>query len=819
MNPTAVNENPATQTPLSTADIDAWANAQRDVVRATGYFPVAFDVPIARRLAQVHTTWRGKGAATGSAAANSTRSEPQRIAGEWFFDNYYLLRRVARQITEELPPGFRSRLPQLATGSAKGRARIGVLAEQFVAASELRIDVGQLRQFIDSYQATTALTIAEMWALPTMLRAAALQQLLGFLAVLLPSRESGSVKAAVAVIQTLTPDAGVERCVRALRVLDEIDWKVFFEHTNRVDAMLRTDPSQVYAQMDFATCDAYRKIVETLAWATRVSEPDVAAGAIALAAENAGDPRRGSLGYYLVAEGRPLLEQRIGYHAVGMERVRRFVVGWPLVSYFVPLMVLTMVPVAVVMLYLAAAASLAVGVVGGLLAIVPSSALAVAMMHIFFARLLPPAVLPKLDFSKGLPADARTLVVIPTLLGRSSDVAAMIRQIELHYLSNPDPQLQFALLTDDLDAKVQVAPQNTALLDELESQITALNAKHGSDGRGPFHLLHRELRWNQNEQRFMGWERKRGKLDELNHWLRGSAQTSFCRHVGDRNGLADVRFIITLDSDTELPVGSALRLVGLLAHPLNRAVFDEVTGRVIAGYTIVQPRIETSPSHARTSLFAKVFAGDVGFDIYTNACSEFYQDVFGAGIYCGKGIYDVDAFMRSVDGRVPENALVSHDLFEGIHGRTALATDIVLFENFPESYATFAMRMHRWIRGDWQLFPWIFSNVPAVTGSANSSKQRTVLAMIDRWKIIDNLRRSLSGASSIAVLVLGWMVLPGNAVLWTAAWLLLLISPTLPSLVGRRMRGRNLGRAALAIVFVVYEAVITLDAIARVAVR
>ena len=808
MNPTAVNEHPAIQTPISSAETDAWAQAQREVVRATGYFNTAFDVPIARRLAQAHAAWHG----------NSSPSESLRVAGEWFFDNYYLLRRVARQITEELPLGFRNRLPQLAAGPSKGRFRIAVIAEQYVATGEMRIDVGELRQFIDRYQATTALTIAEIWALPTMLRAAVLQQLLGFLSVVGPPRD-GVAKAGVAVTPGMPPDVGVERSVRALRVLDEIDWKVFFENTNRVDAILRTDPSQTYSQMDFATCDVYRKIVEALAWATRVSEQDVAAAAIALAFEQSGDPRRGSLGCYLVAEGRPALERRIGYHAVGMERVRRGVVRWPIASYFIPLLALTMVPVAAVVFYLAAASSTVIGVVGGLLAIVPASALAVAMMHIFFARLLPPAVLPKLDFSKGLPSDARTLVVIPTLLGRLTDVAAMIRQIELHYLSNPDPHLQFALLTDDLDVKVQVAPQNTQLLDLLETHITALNIKHGRDGRGPFHLLHRELRWNANEQRFMGWERKRGKLDELNHWLRGSEITSFCRHAGDRASLLDVRFVITLDGDTELPVGSARRLVGLLAHPLNRAVFDEATGRVVAGYTIVQPRIETSPSHARASLFSRVFAGDVGFDIYTNACSEFYQDVFGAGIYCGKGIYDVDAFMRSVEGRVPENSLVSHDLFEGIHGRTALATDIVLFENYPESYATFAMRMHRWIRGDWQLFPWIFSNVPSAAGIPNAKKQRTVLAAIDRWKIIDNLRRSVTGMLAIAVLVLGWFVLPGNAVLWTVAWLLLLVSPTLPSLLSGRTRGKNLGRAALAMMFVVYESVITLDAIFRVAVR
>ena len=215
----------------------------------------------------------------------------------------------------------------------------------------------------------------------------------------------------------------------------------------------------------------------------------------------------------------------------------------------------------------------------------------------------------------------------------------------------------------------------------------------------------------------MGWERKRGKLEELNRLLRGAKDTSYTRHVGDPEGLLGVRFVITVDSDTQLPMGTARRLVGLLAHPLNRALFDEDTGRVVSGYTIVQPRVEMSPSSSRQTLFARIFAGNVGFDIYTHAVSESYQDLFGAGIYVGKGIYDVDAFMRSVEGRVPENALASHDLFEGVHGRTALATDIVLFEEYPSHYAAYARRMHRWVRGDWQLLPWLFSEVPSADGT------------------------------------------------------------------------------------------------------
>ncbi len=411
----------------------------------------------------------------------------------------------------------------------------------------------------------------------------------------------------------------------------------------------------------------------------------------------------------------------------------------------------------------------------------------------------------------------RTLVVIPTLLGRDDDVRAMMRQIELHYLKNPDPQFQFALLTDYVDAKTALeSPDKAALLESAARAVTALNRKHGKGGIGPFHLLHRDPLWNPAEKRFMGWERKRGKLEELNRLLRGDTSTSFSRHVGDPGGLLGVRYVITLDSDTELPMGSGSRLVGLLAHPLNRAVFDPASDRVVAGYTIVQPRVETSPSAARATRFARIFSGDVGFDIYTHACSEMYQDLFGSGVYVGKGIYDVDAFVRSVGGRAPENRLVSHDLFEGIHGRTALATDILVFEPYPSNYATYTKRMHRWIRGDWQLVPWLFSRVPAAGNRSVPNR----LALIDRWKIADNLRRSLTSPLLLLFLVLGWVRLPGAPLPWTLAALAILFAPLVLVLASRgRVRKNDLARCALGIAFLAQEAAVAVDAVIRVAVR
>jgi cyclic beta-1,2-glucan synthetase len=664
------------------------------------------------------------------------------------------------------------------------------------------IERSALERFTSAYQEVAPLTIAELWALPALLRAAVLRALLSHLA---GHREGSSP-------DRIDP-APIERCVRSLRELDVLDWRTFFESMSCVETTLRRDPADVYGRMDFATCDSYRKVIEAIAWKTSCPEEEVAELAISFARDHMEDERRGHVGYYLLAEGRGLLEARLGYRPDGAERLRRFMTSRPTTFYLSTLALITfscLVGVGV----LVRDRPVVLMVATLLLAIVPVSGVATTIVHAVVTRLLPPRVLPKLRFKSGVPPEARTLVVIPTLLARPEDAAAMVRRLELHYLSNPDPELQFALLTDDKDSAIQPSGgwKRSAPLEAAIAGVTALNSKHGTEARQPFHLLHREPRWNPAEERFMGWERKRGKLEELNRLLRGDTATSYAVHVGDPSGLQGIRYVITLDSDTELPMGSARRLIGLLAHPLNRPVFDEEAGRIVAGYSIVQPRLETSPTSARLTAFARVFAGDIGFDIYTHACSELYQDLFGAGIYVGKGIYDVDAFARSVDGRVPENALVSHDLFEGSHGRTALATDIVLFESYPPNYATFALRLHRWIRGDWQLLPWLFGSVPLAGGERAPNR----LAAIDRWKIVDNLRRSLTGPTLMALLLLQWAVPGSNVLGWTVLALVLLGAPLLPAIAGGRRSALNaLARWGFAVALLPYEAYVSVDAIAR----
>ncbi|MDQ3248530.1 MAG: hypothetical protein M3Q45_04905, partial [Chloroflexota bacterium] len=449
---------------------------------------------------------------------------------------------------------------------------------------------------------------------------------------------------------------------------------------------------------------------------------------------------------------------------------------------------------------------------------------------------LPPRILPKLNLEKGIPAQCRTMVVVPALLGSAADVDSLIEQLELHYLRNPDPHLTFGLLSDFTDAPAADLPTDAGLLERATLRLEALNAKYVHQ---PFYFLHRRRLWNASEGVWMGWERKRGKLHEFNRLLREDKHTSFAVQLGNLAQLPAIRYVITLDADTVLPRDAAHRLVGTLAHPLNRAEWQVPDGQGSAqlstGYTVLQPRTAIKPSSANRSLFTRIFAGEGGLDLYSMAVSDAYQDLFGAGIYVGKGIYDVDAFERSLAGRIPENALLSHDLFEGSHGRAGLVSDILLYEEYPPHYLINVLRSHRWVRGDWQLLPWLLAKTPRTTESTGAVKarwQRNDIAPIDRWKMLDNLHRSLLPAALLVLFTAGWTILPGSPLVWTLLGLIIPAFSLLTSLISgslqvlsseeglsasRHMIVRPLRdlvvRWLLFLAFLPYEALLNLDAI------
>src|SRR2546427_5839218 len=290
---------------------------------------------------------------------------------------------------------------------------------------------------------------------------------------------------------------------------------------------------------------------------------------------------------------------------------------------------------------------------------------------------------------------------------------------------------------------------------------------------GGFFLFHRYRVYNPRERAWMGWERKRGKLLDLNKLLRGQYD-SFPIKEGDLSVLPTVRYVITLDSDTELPRGAAHRMVGTLAHPLNQAIIDPVKNIVVAGYGILQPRVGVSVQSTANSRLAAIYAGETGFDIYTRAVSDAYQDLYGEGSFTGKGIYEVDAVHRVLDRRFPRNALLSHDLIEGAYARSGLASDIEVIEDYPSHYSAYNRRKHRWLRGDWQIAGWLLPHVPEESGA----RVPNPISLVSRWKILDNLRRSLVEPATFVLLVFGWLIPTGRPMRWTIATIFILFIPT-----------------------------------------
>ncbi|HSJ58128.1 MAG TPA: glucoamylase family protein [Anaerolineae bacterium] len=751
---------------------------------------------------------------------------------EWILDNHYVIRQAARQVDENMPAGYYRQLPKLEGRTWEGQPRVYALARAFIEHEHRRhaaagVEVGRLAAFLSAYQEVTPLTLGELWAVPIMLRLGLLEWLAATVARALGTEDGDRDDLSDISLPEDVPDAVlVGYGVRGLRTIAGRDWDSFVESVSHVQRLLSGDPAAIYPQMDFETRDAYRKAVEAIALHARAKEEEVAALAVELAGAG-GDERQRHVGYYLVDRGQPALEAAAGLRLSLLGQVTRWLRRRALAVYIGSILLLTGLFAAAPVAYAAAAGADVLQIVGViLLVLVPIWFVAVNIVNLVATRLARPRVLPKMDYRRGVPPEHATFVVVPTLLSDEEELDSLLRQLERHYLTNRDPNFYFALLTDFDDAPEEWQPGDEELLAAARAGIADLNRRYRREGPGPFYVLHRRRVWNPSEAQCMGWERKRGKLAEFNRLLAGDTGTSYLLDPEEIEQLPSARYVVTLDADTVMPRDAVRRLVATLAHPLNRARFDPRTGRVTAGYTILQPRVEVLPTSANRSLFTRIFSPDMGLDLYTRAVSDVYQDLFGEGVFVGKGIYDVAAFERSLDGRVPENALLSHDLFEGILGRTGLVTDVVLYEDYPPGYLTYAHRMHRWVRGDWQLLPWLWFRVPGAGGKRLPNR----LSALDLWKVVDNLRRSLRAPALMALLVAGWVWLPGSPIFWTVVALLTEGVPLLGGLTGQLRRGAtrdvglrvlrtDLARWALQVTFLPYEATIAFDAIVTTLVR
>jgi cyclic beta-1,2-glucan synthetase len=696
--------------------------------------------------------------------------------------------------------------------------------------------------------------------------------------------------------QQAADQVSISNSIGSLRTLGAVDWREFVEAMSLVEKKLREDPGGVYGRMDFATRDRYRHATEAIARKTGLAEAEIAGLAVELsvaaaatasassaAAASAADAeatvgRLAHVGYYLVDQGLGALEQQAERRPGAGERVRQTLSRvlhspsrTPPFALYLGLILLLSLSFGAVLLLLAGPRAEApwldsvralgpVAVSGylhsaglimlALLATLAASQLAVALVNWLATVWVPPTLLPSMDFSKGIPEAARTLVVVPTMLTRQAAVESLVEALEVRFLANRDASLHFGLLTDFPDAAQAVLPGDAALLELAQQGIEALNEKYGADNL--FFLFHRPRRWNPEQKVWMGYERKRGKLAALNALLRppvhggaeggladatyGGGADEFARVVGNPAVLAGVKYVITLDTDTQLPRDAARQFVGAMAHPLNRPLYDAARRRVVAGYGILQPRVAISLPGTNRSRYARLYGGEPGIDPYTRAVSDVYQDLFGEGSFIGKGIYDVDAFELAVGGRFPENMILSHDLLEGCYARAGLLSSVNLYEDFPAQYAADVSRRYRWIRGDWQLAGWLLRRVPGPADAATPRRPKNPLSALSQWKLIDNLRRSLVPAALCALLLFGWTLL-ASPLAWTAAIVGMLVTPSLcavlldlwrqPSDVSLRQHlaivvqsaARRFGQVLFELACLPYEAAFSLDAILRTAWR
>ena len=622
-------------------------------------------------------------------------------------------------------------------------------------------------------------------------------------------------------------NVSVRNIITSMRLVLELDWKEFFETTSQAEAILRESPG--YQEMDFSSRDLYRHAVEDMARGSRMSEIEIASLAVKTASEEESDSPSHDVGFALIGLGRPAFEKRIGYRPGFRDTLGRILRRHALWAYPVTILASTgLFAHAGVEALANTGMGLGSVILLGLLGAIPLSEGALALVNRFVLTLIPPRILPKLDFSKGIPAAYSTLLVIPALLRNVKDVQELLERLEVHYLANPDGDIRFALLSDWADAPEESMPGDAELLEAARQGIADLNTRYAMPPEqtgARFLLFHRKRLWNPQEGRWLGWERKRGKLAELNRLLLGARDVTFLLPEDDDDTVPrGIKYIITLDSDTRLPKGAAARMAGCLAHPLNRARFDAESKRVTSGYGILQPRVVPSlPEDGQHTLFHNVTTGPCGIDPYAGAVSDVYQDLFGEGSFSGKGIYDVQAFEASLHDRIPENSLLSHDLFEGTFARSGLLTDVEVLEEFPSNYEAFAVRQHRWARGDWQLLPWILG--------------RRDLPALGRLKMLDNLRRTLLAPCSFLSLALGWLLSPQYSGAWTVLVLVALGLPYLvsaseavaPPLAGidKRRYLRDVGEGLLqagahyllTIVLLAHQAWLMCDAIGRTLIR
>ncbi len=757
-------------------------------------------------------------------------------SAEWMLDNYIIIEQAFRLIRDNFPLTYEKQLPKLTDSPYRHRIRLLILTLIILRKTNFLIAEDQFQEILLEFQKIQSLSTGELWAFPTMVRFG----LLAALAFCIHSSPELSIPHSLPAHIliyfekiALRPEELIARIIPGLRQISAINWQNFFESCSPVENYLNSDPSHTYPHMDFDTRDHYRRSLEDLSINSKKSEAHVAQMILQFCENNKqlllsnstnSDTdkkileRKTHIGYYLLDEGFDILAKSINYHPPLKKWFVLWITHHPAISYMGAILFFTGLIMTWLSIWILPRLQPWINWIYLLALFPPVLSLSIGTINFLFSKSLPARHLPKMDFSTGIPQDFQTAVVVPSLLGSKMEIESLLNQIEKHYLSNTDPNLFFVLLTDFIDAPQETMPEDDHLLQIIIDGIESLNKKY----EPVFFLFHRQRLWNAFENSWMGWERKRGKLFEFNQYLLDPQNNSFHTILGNVSLLKNTRYVITLDSDTDLPFHTARKMIAGMAHPLNQAVFDAEKGKVTHGYAILQPRVQINPAFGTSTWFSKIYLEDTYFDLYTLAVSDSYMDIFGEGIFIGKGIYDIRAFTNSMQQRIPENTLLSHDLFEGIFSRVALASDIVIYEDYPTDLISFLSRQHRWIRGDWQLTPWLLPVIPnRFTGNVVNG-----FSILGRWKIWDNLRRSLLPPSMVVLLFLTWLFFPDY---WTLSGTLVALTYYLPVILKflnlgvRAIKGKDtlylLARCSLGAVMLAAETAVNLDAIISVLYR
>ena len=718
-------------------------------------------------------------------------------------------------------------LPVLNNRTGESRVRVRAVADRYLQSANFLFDRAELRTFLAALQAEVELSNAEICALKGFLSQILLEHIAGYARKLaMPGRIASSTKT--------EPMPGLRGALASLRALGLTDWDQFFVEVSLCEQVLSQDPAGAYSEMEKAAKADYRCAVTELSEKSAVSEAEVARRAVKLAKQTRhgtnvrANERRFHVGFHLLGEGREKLEQALGIKDSLFTAAWKLVKRWPDGLYVLGIEVLMVGLLTAVVI--GAEVRVPTFLVVALF-LLPAAESAVAIANQLAVMFVKPRALPKMDYIHGIPAHSKTLVAVPTLLTSREQMERAVRDLEIRFLGNRDSNLHFCLLTDPPDAATQFDKRDQ-LASECARLIEQLNLRYAHEGKGTFFLFHRDRTFNSVEKVWMGWERKRGKLLDLNNLLLGK-HNNFSLIAGDQTLLQGIRYVITLDADTQLPRDAARKLVGAIAHPLQRAVIHPVSNVVVEGYGILQPRVGVSIHSANRSRLAALFSGDSTFDVYTRAVSDVYQDLFAEGSFTGKGIYEIEVFQRVVEHRFPCNAILSHDMIEGAYARAGLVSDVEVIDDYPSRIAAYSKRKHRWVRGDWQILFWLFPRVPDYFGNV----VRNPINLISRWKILDNLRRSLTEIAMLAILLCGWLFLPGAALYWTLATLAVFALPTyLQSGLGIVRSGKAKFTARfwrewfsefaaanahllLRLVCLPQQSLVTLDAIVRAAIR